>query len=180
MRRRAWTFAVLLACGVAVPGFARAPEPPFRSVRAIDGLMLRRLHDGFRRSSTFRQVVLALERSNVIVYVTPGACEVGRVAGCLLRFVQVSGNVRYLRVVVSGRLSDDRAISVVGHELQHVREVADVGTVIDRASMLALFRRTGLRECRNVLSECYETKAAIDVEDAILKELGKQFHFFRP
>jgi hypothetical protein len=82
--------------------------------------------------------------------------------------------------VVSGLLPDDRAISVVGHELQHAREVANAETVIDAASMVALFRRTGLRECRGVLGECYETKAAIDVEDAILKELGKRFHFFRP
>ena len=180
MGLRAWTVAVMLACGATIPAWARTPEPPFRRVRAIDGLMLQRLHDGFRRSHTFRQIVLALEQSNVIVYVTRGVCDSGRIAGCLLRFVEVAGNDRYLRVVVSGVLSEDRVISTVGHELQHAREVADAGLVTDSASMLALFRRTGLRECRGVLGECYETKAAIDAQDAILKELGKQYHFFRP
>ncbi len=67
----------------------------------------------------------------------------------------------------------------MGHELQHAREVADARMVTDSASMLALFRRIGLRECRGVRGECYETQSAIDAEDAILKDLGKQYHFNR-
>lgn len=176
---RAWSLAVALACGVPDPGWAVA-QSSFQRVRAIDGLLLQGLHDGFRRSATFRQLVLILERSNVIVYVLPGFCEVGRITGCLLRFVEVAGTDRYLRIVVSRVLSEERLIAVVGHELQHAREVAAAESVTDSGSMLALFRRTGLRQCRNVLAECYETRAAIEVEDAILKELGKQQHFFRP
>jgi hypothetical protein len=176
---RAWCLAVTLACGAPDPGWAGAPQP-FRRVRAIDGLVLQGLHDGFRRSATFRQVVLALERSNVIVYVLPGVCEVGRIKGCLLRYVEVAGTDRYLRIVVSRVLSEERLIAVVGHELQHAREVAGAESVTDSKSMLALFRRTGFRECRGVIGECYETRAAIEIEDAILKELGKEYQFFRP
>ncbi len=95
----------VLACGAAVPGLAQAPEPAFRRVRAIDAVMLERVHRGFRRSATFRQVVLALEQSDVIVYLTPGLCELGRIAGCLQRFVKASENDRYLRIVINGALS---------------------------------------------------------------------------
>ncbi|MFN2444001.1 MAG: hypothetical protein ABR606_00175 [Vicinamibacterales bacterium] len=149
-------------------------------MRAIDAAMLERLHDGVRRSVTFRHIVLALEQSNVIVYVTPGVCDSGRIAGCLLRFVRLSEKSRYLRIVVSEGFSDERIISIVGHELTHAREVAEAATVIDGVSMLALFRRTGMRQCPGVRSECYETQAAIDAEDAILRELGKLHQFFRP
>lgn len=180
MELRAWTLAILVVCGMPIPGFAQAPDPPLWRVRAGDAVVLRQFHDGLRRSATFRQIVLALEQSNVIVYVTRGVCDAGRIAGCLLRFVHVSGGDRYLRIVVSVAASEDRILSIVGHELQHAQEVADAETVTDGVSMLTLFRRIGLRECRDVRGECYETKAAIDAEDAILKELGKQYHFFRP
>jgi hypothetical protein len=142
-------------------------------------VLLDRLHDGFRRSATFRQLVLALEQTDVIVYVTPGVCEAGRIAGCLMRFVHRTGNDRYLRIVVARVPSEERVIAIVGHELQHAREVADAA-VADTGGMLALFRRTSVRQCRGVLVECYETQAAIDVQDAILKELGRQNHYFRP
>lgn len=177
---RAWSLLVAFACGAPVAGLAGPAQSPFQRVRATDGVVLQRLHDGYRRSATFRQVVLALERSNVIVYVVPGFCEVGRVAGCLLRFVRVAGSDRYLRIVVSRALSEDRLIAVVGHELQHAREVAAAASVTDSKTMLALFRQTGFRECRGVIGECYETRVAIATEDAILKELGKQYHFVRP
>ncbi|MDQ3349509.1 MAG: hypothetical protein M3545_16280, partial [Acidobacteriota bacterium] len=91
---------IVMTCSAAVQGLA-APEPPFQRVRAGDAVLLRSLREGFRRSPTFRSIVLELERSNVIVYVTPGLCELGRIAGCLLRFVGVSGHDRYLRVLIS-------------------------------------------------------------------------------
>lgn len=180
MAFRAWTLAAMLASGLTADQPAQPPATTFRRVRALEKSMIEKLQEGYRRSPAFRQVVLALEQSDVIVYITPGVCDVGRIAGCLLRFVKVSGNARYLRIVVGGALSRERAISVVGHELQHAREVADVEAVTDAMSMVSLFRRIGIHECRGVRGECYETKAALDVEDAILKDLGKQYHYFRP
>lgn len=177
---RHWILAAMSACGLASDVPAQPLTTGFQRVRALEESMIQRLHDGYRRSQAFRQVVLALEQSNVIVYVTSGVCDGGRIAGCLLRFVKVSGNTRYLRIVVGSALPTDRAISVVGHELQHAREVADDAAVTDAQGMVSLFRRIGSRECRGVWGECYETKAALDVEDAILKDLGKQYHYLRP
>lgn len=141
--------------------------------------MRERLHDGMARSATFRRIVLTLELSDVIVYVTPGVCELGRIDGCLLRFVNTAGDDRYLRIVISGVLAHDRAISVIGHELRHALEVAEATTVRDAHGLLTLFRNIRLRECRGVIGECYETRAALDAEDSILTELGLQHHFRR-
>jgi hypothetical protein len=179
MALRAWMLALLVGCDAPMLASAQEPATIFRRVRAVDARMLERLHDGFRRSPTFRQLVLALEDSNVIVYVTPGVCDLGRIAGCLLRFVKVAGHDRYLRIVIGHVWSDERAISIAGHELQHALEVADARSVIDGASMLALFRRTGLRECKGVIGECYETQAATNIEDAILKDLGNEHYYVR-
>ena len=170
---------VVLGCGVTLQA-SPSPTPPFQRVRSIDAVVLQRVQDGFRRSPTFRALVLAVERSNVIVYLVPGVCDLGRIAGCLLRFVHVAGDDRYLRVVVNVALPEDRLVAVIGHELQHVREVVDAPAVVDGPKLLTLLRDIGLRECRGVLGECYETKAAIEVEDAVLKELGKQYHYIRP
>jgi hypothetical protein len=179
MGLRACVLALVVGCYAPMLAAAQVPSTIFRRVRAVDAQMLERLHDGFRRSPTFQQLVLALEDSNVIVYVTAGACDLGRIAGCLLRFVTVAGHDRYLRIVIGHVSSDERAISIVGHELQHALEVADARSVIDGASMLAMFRRTGLRECERVIGECYETQAATSVEDAILKDLGQEHYYVR-
>jgi hypothetical protein len=179
MAPRTSTLALLFACASALAGSAQAPDPSLRRVRALDPALLQHVHEGLHRSATFRHIVAALEQSNVIVYLAPGVCDVGRIDGCLLRFVHVSGNTRYLRIVISRRVGAERAISVIGHELQHAREVAAAPTVVDGAGLVAMFRQASLRECKGVRGECYETQAAIDAEDAILKELGRQHHYVR-
>ena len=173
------TFAIVSGCSAVPAGWADGSNEGLQRVRALERVMRERVQDGMVRSATFRRVVLTLELTDVIVYVTPGVCDLGRIDGCLLRFVNTTGGDRYLRIVISGVLGNDRAISVIGHELRHALEVAEATAVRDAHGLVALFRTIRLRDCRGVIGECYETQAALDVEDAILTELGRQHQFRR-
>ena len=54
--------------------------------------------------------------------------------------------VRYLHLVLESRLIGEHAVALLGHELQHVVEVAGAPWVVDRQSFrAALFDRSGRR-----------------------------------
>lgn len=130
------------------------------------------LQEGYHRSPTLRHVLLRLDESSVVVYVVAGFCEVTRLDGCLLGHVTIAGNTRYLRIVVNPHKPLTELIARIGHELQHALEVAAAPEAVDAASMLALFKRIASGTCRGVLVDCYETQAAVEVEDRVLKELN--------
>jgi hypothetical protein len=146
---------------------------PIRRVRSMHRTIRAALHQGYRRSPTFRHLLLRLDESDVMVYVVPGFCEVTRLEACLLRHVAISGASRYLRIVINPHKPATELIARLGHELQHALEVAEAPEVVDAASMLALFRRIASGTCRGVPVDCYETAAAVDVEDRVLRELSR-------
>ncbi len=72
-------------------------------------------------SKTFRRLVEAIERTDGVVWITRGRCD--GASACLLVYLEVSGPNRLLRIHVAARLSGDRLMESLGHELQHAVEV---------------------------------------------------------
>jgi hypothetical protein len=115
---------------------------PTRHVRAVDKTMAAILAEGMRRSGTFAHLVLALDTSDVIVYIETGRLMPAAIAGRLLLAAGPEGH-RYLRIQVSGHPGSNELIALVGHELRHALEVAESPEVRDEASLIALYERIG-------------------------------------
>jgi hypothetical protein len=151
--------SVVLACGLivgvtrdAAPASAMAPltpaqaravmSAPTRHVRAVDRAMSSMLAEGMQRSGTFAHLILALDKSDVIVYVETGRPLPSSIAGRLLLAAGPEG-FRYLRIQVSGRPNSKEMIALLGHELRHALEVAECPEVRDDAGLIALYQRIG-------------------------------------
>jgi hypothetical protein len=142
---------IALACGVSR---AHAGPPltdsevrgiitsQYRHVRAVDTRIGGAIADGLRRSTTFAQLVLALDRSDVIVYIETARGMPSSLAGRMLITPGPAG-YRYLRIQVAAASRGNELIALVGHELQHALEVAESPGVRDELSLIALYEAIG-------------------------------------
>jgi hypothetical protein len=157
--------AMMLAASLAVL------DPSASHVRSSEPEIVALIQAGVERSATFRRLVEALDRSDVIVYIK---LKVARQAlgGYLAHNVLNGGSYRYLRVAISVRGSNVRAIAVLAHELQHALEVAGDSEARDPARVERLFARLAMGQACGV-GNCFETKAAMDVEAAVQEEVSR-------
>ena len=176
----------VLACALVLV-FARAADPasefapmtdtearalmgsPDRHVRAADKAMAEVITSGLKRSGTFAHLVLALNRSDVIVYIETGRVLPTSIVGRLLLAAGPEGT-RYLRIQVSGHPGSNDMIALVGHELRHALEVAESPQVRDEASLIALYERIGHPTSTGSLHQ-YDTHAAQDAGRRVKAEL---------
>ena len=147
------TAAIVLACARdAAPASVVAPltpaqvhavmTDPARHVRGVGPHMSKAIAEGLRRSGTFAQLVLALNRSDVIVYIETGRGLPTSVSGRLLIAAGPDGQ-RYLRIQVAGMARSNELIALVGHELRHALEVAESPEVRNERTLIALYERIG-------------------------------------
>jgi hypothetical protein len=140
---------------------------PTRHVRAVDRAMSSVLAEGMRRSGTFAHLVLALDKSDVIVYIESGRQMPSTIVGRLLLAAGPEGH-RYLRIQVTGHPRSNDIIALVGHELRHALEVAESPEVRDEASLIALYERIGHPSTG---PHHYDTVAAQDTGRQVKAEL---------
>jgi hypothetical protein len=149
--RAAGLIVIALACGVSrVQAGTPLSESEvraivtsqYRHVRAVDARIGDAIADGLRRSATFAQLVLALDRSDVIVYIETARGMPSSLAGRMLIAPGPAGQ-RYLRIQIAAPSRGNELISLVGHELQHALEVAESPGVRDEPSLIALYEAIG-------------------------------------
>jgi hypothetical protein len=118
------------------------------------------LDEAIRYSPTISDLVERIDASNVIVHV-----ECARLHGLTLQgrtlFVVAKRDVRYVRVQVDCLLMTRELTAIIGHELQHVAEIAAAPDVVDEPSFGRLLQRIGFSVCCST-AEQYETNAALD------------------
>jgi hypothetical protein len=162
-----WTPATMVS-----PATGNSTAAPLRRparVRALDERAQRLLECGLRRSPTFRSLVDTLEHSDLVVHVgTRSPLPVpGRLA-----FSANAGGVRYVRISLwVASMSDLKAVSWFGHELQHAVEVAAARQVGDPGTLAQLYERIGIGSRRGGR---FETRAAQDVASRIFVEAGRR------
>jgi hypothetical protein len=137
-------------------------------VRGADILVTRLIEEGVRRSPTFRDMVTAVNATDVIVYVERVATLPPGISGQLL-IVPMPKAQRYLRVQVLGRYSPFDTIAIIGHELRHVLEVAGAPDVRDESGLTQLYRRIGHRGRQ---THSFETPAARNTGRQVRLELA--------
>jgi len=144
-------------------------DSPARHVRTTEPQIQAFIDEGCVRSKTFRQLITTLSQSDVIVYVEPQLTRPA-LGGFLVHHIIRADGWRYVRVALDYRGSPGRVIAVLGHELQHAVEIAMDASVRDDESLQQMVRRGAIAfGCGG--TECYETRAAKDVEKRVLREL---------
>jgi hypothetical protein len=141
---------------------------PLRHVRAVDAQMLNTIRDGLLRSATFAELVTALNRSDVIVYIESRRSLPATLAG---RMLLAAGprSQRYLRIQVNGQPRSNELIALVAHELRHALEVANSPDVRNEQTLIALYERIGHNGSRH---HQYDTLAAQDTGRQVRMELA--------
>ena len=143
-------------------------------LRPLDSLAANAIDVGVKRSPTFAALVQTIEGSEFVVYVESSRKLKDGMEGCL---VHGAAGPRYLRVLLKTGLSVDERIEVLGHELQHVREVIEAGILNDSASMQALFSRIGYNKRQEGgRQQEYETEAARSISATVARELRANRH----
>lgn len=164
--------AALTACAVLAGGGSLlraddATECRRSHVRATDARAEAAIAYGIERSPTFRSLVDAIQRSDLIVYVS-AQFEMAAPLYGEIHFLTSAGDHRYLRVFIRGELSPWDRCAMVAHELQHAQEIAASLTVRDTATMDALYHQIGF----GVGVDQHETDAARAVADRVVQEIS--------
>lgn|SRR5262249_54803524 len=159
MIRAVWTLAFLLSL----------PDPRIRSTQAeLTGA----LEAGARMSPTLQELVARIEASDVVVYlVWNRSMETGVAAR--VSFMAAAGGRRYVRVAIDPVHGGCPLIGLLGHELQHVVEIAEEPSIVDERSLAAFYRRIGFATgAWN--QERFDSQAAIDVGRQVMRETQAQ------
>jgi hypothetical protein len=162
----------------ASPSSASSPLPAsldaqWAHVRALDPLSRGLIQEGVHRSITFRTLVEAIDASDVIVHLETDFRSVAA-SSAGTSFVAHTGVQRVLRITL--RLGSQRtvAVALLGHELQHVVEVARAPEVVSLEGFGRLFRAIGLRSmCPGREIACFETRAAEAAYRHVLLDLSR-------
>jgi hypothetical protein len=158
---------------VLVASIAGGQEPRDGGhVRTMDARLRVEINEGMARSSAFRDLVTRLDASDVIVYVEMECQMPPRLFG-RLAFMAAGGGRRYVNVRLSCALTDEPLIAALGHELRHAVEIADAPSVVDVASLAALYGRIGFASHGVPHGAGFESRAAIESARRVWWELGR-------
>lgn len=154
-------FAMLFAASVS------GGEPLVGSrLRCLDPLASRLVAEAKTWSPSVRQLIGRIELSDLIVFVR--VQEISARHAAETRFISSAPGVRYLMVRVDPRIGPPDMMALFGHELQHVKEIADAPAVQVGADVAALFERIGWPSST---PNGFETAAAIEVGRMVAQEV---------
>lgn len=165
-----------IAAMVCMTGLTLLASPPdserqltghMRRVRPIGADAQSLLQDARERSATIRTLLDRLDGSDVIVYLQRGVFEREEIQGRTSLITAVP-DARFLRVIVRSALADERAVEMLGHELQHVHEILQEPLIRSEATLREYLKVIGF-ECG---TGRFETEAAIRVERQVRIELA--------
>jgi hypothetical protein len=159
--------------GAALSAEAGPRADPRRHVRPRDETAARFLRFGMEKSARFRDIVEALERANVIVYVDVRRNGTRPVGGGL-NYLSEVGGIRWVRAIVDSGTSSYaatcqdivRLTSILGHELHHAREASEAPSLASVQEFERYFRAIGVDD-----PDILDTLAAREVGSTVAEEL---------
>jgi hypothetical protein len=158
--------AVILA--LATTANAASPLPDVVRIRPLDAQAAAVFAEAQQKSATVRELVSTLRDGNVVAYIqvvpsTEGNPESG------LQFIGGSKVMRFVLIQLAECKSPCREIELLGHELQHVADVARATWVTDDRQMQRMLVITGWKD--STAARGYETSAAKQVERMVRQEV---------
>lgn len=165
---------VVAAIAIAHAGGSAFADDRIENVRPRDSVAILLLQIGMERSQTFRQVVQDLRRSNVIVYVDVRQEPRHGPSGSLTFMAQRDG-WRWVRATIDTGTTDHPSVlrnvfhltEILGHELQHAREVMAASSMENLDDFEAHFRRIG----SSVGKRSFDTAKAMEIGRTVASEL---------
>jgi hypothetical protein len=159
--------AVLTGSQDSLPGAfpAAARDSACGKVRGLDTGARELIERATQASPTVAALIATLGQTNVLVLVRVTSTE-PRYAGAT-QLVSSPAGYRILLVTLEESQSQRELIMYLGHELQHVREIADAPDVRDQAAVRRLMKRIG-----RSIGDTFETTAAIRVGWQVWREVG--------
>ena len=177
MRSRIVACLFLIVTGAAHPSVAASDERLVTRVKGVGEEFSSLIREGDRRSQTFRALVDEIQLSNAVVMIQFGLCAKGQFRSCVSH-VGATGSTRTIRILINPKLTMDRVIAMIAHELQHAVEIIRSGAA-NPDEVRALYRRIATDECAKGRSDRCETEAALAVEAKVLDELDRSPRAFR-
>ena len=178
MTRRCPLSLTLVAALVWLPARGANAEslpdqtPRYCQVRSVDHRINVAVEQGLRDSATFRELVNRINASDVVVYISADANGLPPGVDGRLTFLSATGGFRYVVVHVNSTLSKPRLVSLIGHELQHAREIADTVAIIDAPSMAREYAaRLGQHQFTTNDGRTFDSQAAIRAGEQVLREV---------
>jgi hypothetical protein len=165
--------AIVMAMGLVPPTHADGVSPanPHARVRPMQKQVEQLLATGMDRSATFRRLVQRIEASDVIVYIeTRRGLREG--VGASMRYVSSSATDRFLRIQLNADYSPHTLVALLGHELQHVVEVADHPEVRSAEDLRTFYRRAGVRTGPDAFDSEAARNAGYQVRAEIVRKPG--------
>jgi hypothetical protein len=165
---------VVSVLATAAPSVAGPLSDSVKNVRPRDTTATMLLQFGHERSARFREIVAALEASNVIVYIDVRQESDHPVSGGLT-FVGEAHGIRWVRATVDSgtasfiRTCQDvvRLTSILGHELQHALEASQAPSLVDEHEFATYFRSIGVDEGPHVLDTLAARRTGSQVADEL-------------
>lgn len=115
------------------------PETAASRLRSADREAAALLETGWARSVTFRDLVAAIDRSDLIVYVETRPEQLpGQ-----LQFVVATPACRFVRVSIRTPGLPREQVAWLAHELRHAVEIATAPEVRDQATLRKYYERVG-------------------------------------
>jgi hypothetical protein len=161
--------AVLMTGALALAQTHATPAPRVRPETFQTASLL---EDLVHRSPTARSLLIALEQSDVVVYVRHRMFAESTLNG-RTGFVRSDMPTRLLIIEIGCPRSRLEQLVALGHELQHAAEIAADPTVAGPRAMAQYFGRIGIRTISTAAAAgaTFETAAAQTVETRVRQEL---------
>lgn len=165
-------FIVPLLGLLAAHGASGGSPPVWDHTRPLTRITAALLEQAGDRVPLVRSMLEALERSDVVVYISHDLSDSLSAPPAHIRFVSHVGGIRYLSVHINcWRIRERDRIARLGHELHHALEIAADPEVRDEASLVRLYQRIGFP----VRSRQFDTRGARATEGRVRRQLsGRQ------
>lgn len=163
--------ALVIALGLPAHIHAEGLANPKARVRPMHKRVESLLSTGMDRSATFRQLVRRIEASDVIVYIE-ARHDLREGVGASMRFVTRSASDRFVRIQLNAAYNNHTLVPLLGHELQHVVEVAEHADVQSPDDLRDFYRRTGVRTGPDSFDSEQARHAGYLVRDEIIRKPG--------
>ena len=168
--RRSLPLAVSVLLLLASNLLAQDPSAPPPHMRAESRELRALVDEAARRSPVVRDLIDQIDRSDLTVYIRTRKFEGTELDG-RVGILSVTGHYRYLVVELACGRMDLLQMATLGHELQHVVEIADQPSIVDARSLAAHYERIGVRTSSMTGNRTFETAAARDAGAQVRREL---------
>jgi hypothetical protein len=161
--------AVCLLFLVCYPAAAQDPAgPPHVRTESVE--LRRVMADGVRGSTTFRALVDAIDRTDLVVYVRLNV-QLSRTLDGRIGLAGAIADARFLVIELACPRSNTALVAILAHELQHAVEIARAPWVIDAQTLGEYYSDIGVLTGEGSGRQTFETLAARSISERVRHEL---------